>query len=165
MILLFNCLMIIHVWNDIQLLNIILSQPNLLTNLNVAHPTCKIYYAVFFWNTVKKNNNNKVTVFNWCTQALLSWSWVWGQSELKVSTYWYLTFLMIDSICYFFFLMGSILSYKWACIYHFICILIYIHFLSGKQINNFKFHWYDWQYSNILFLFRDHLLSDCQESN
>lgn len=99
-----------------------------MTNLHVAHPVCKMMIFVimlyFFWETFWKicysfqpGHSSPVTL-------IISLKTKW------VRTYWYFTSSMIDSLSYLIFLQGSILIFKWACICHSICILIYIHFFK-----------------------------------
>ena len=99
-----------------------------MTNLHVAHPVCKMMIFVimlyFFWETFWKicysfqpGHSSPVTL-------IISLKTKW------VRTCWYFTSSMIDSLSYLIFLQGSILIFKWACICHSICILIYIHFFK-----------------------------------
>lgn len=99
-----------------------------MTNLHVAHPVFKMMILIimlyFFWETFFKICYSFQSGHSSPIALIISLRTKW------VRTYWYLTSPMIGSLSYFIFLMGSILIYKWACICHFICILIYIHFFK-----------------------------------
>lgn len=136
-----------------------------MTNLHVALSVCKILIlGIMSCVFLRKKMLWFSTVPHKPCHIEYDFEDIWAD-EPKVSTYWlifYLTSPMTGSLSYLNFLeQGSVLICKWVCIYYFICILICIHFLSGKQINKFELHWYDWQYSNILLLFSTHLFSDC----